>query len=108
MTEAEIQAQIIRRFGAIPSIRIWRSNSGAAKNAAGRLVRFNFKGYPDITGLIAPHGRALFIEVKSPTGRQTEEQKMFQRIAEKYGALYILARSVGDVSRGLTAAGVPL
>lgn len=105
-SEAAIQSEIFHRFGAHPRLRIWRSNSGAAKNAAGRLVRYNFKGCPDISGFIGPQGRAFFIEVKSATGRQTAEQKMFQGICERFGAVYVLARSVADVERALIAAGV--
>lgn len=42
-------------------------------------------------------GRALAIEVKRATGRQSPEQAAFQKAWEARGGLYILARSVEDV-----------
>jgi len=39
----------------------------------------------------------LWIEVKSPTGQQSQEQKSFEEHCAKYGMFYLLARSVDDV-----------
>ncbi len=98
MSEALIQQQILEAFGARPKLRIWRANTGAAM-VKGRLVRFGVPGQPDIQGIIAPTGKYLGIEVKSPTGRQSEEQKLFQAMVERQGGIYILARSVDDVRK---------
>jgi hypothetical protein len=105
-SEAQIQHDILLAFGAHPRLRLWRSNSGAARNSAGRLVTYNFKGCPDLSGFIGPEGRAFFVEVKSATGRQSLEQRQFQAICQRFGAVYCLARSVEDVRRALVAAGV--
>ena len=35
------------------------------------------QGYSDLSGVCYPSGRALFIEVKTPTGKPTEQQCVF-------------------------------
>ena len=87
-------------------LRIWRQNTGAATDQNGRLVRFGRPGAADLTGILSD-GRRLEIEVKSAHGRQSVAQASFQRIIENYGGVYILARSVTDVMRGLAIAMAP-
>ncbi len=104
MSERHIQQAILATFGARPDVRLWRTNTGKAK-MGDRGVQFNPPGLPDICGIITVHGYgvAIGIEVKSATGKQSDEQKAFQRCYEKMGALYILARSVACVSSAITA-----
>jgi hypothetical protein len=45
----------------------------------------------------------LEIEVKSEDGRQTEEQRNYQSMIERFGGVYVLARSVDDVTSALQA-----
>jgi hypothetical protein len=51
-------------------------------------------------GVKAP-GLAFGIEVKAAKGTQREAQKNWQKAWEKRGGIYILARSVEDVYKGL-------
>lgn len=44
------------------------------------------------------------IEVKTMVGRQSKDQKNWQRNCERSGGLYILARSVEDVEAALREA----
>jgi 4-aminobutyrate aminotransferase-like enzyme len=85
-------------------MRLWRNNSGLlwAPGAGGtmRRVRASAEGAPDIIGLLRG-GRFLGIECKTEEGRQDPAQKMFQKMIESMGGLYILARSVEDVKRQL-------
>lgn len=97
MTEAQIQHDILKAYGAHPRLRLWRQNTGAAM-VNGRMVKFGLAGCPDILGIMSPSGRFIGIEVKSATGRQSEDQKRFERVFQSYGAVYILARAVADVS----------
>jgi hypothetical protein len=46
-------------------------------------------------------GLAFGIEVKAAKGTQREAQKNWQKACEKRGGIYILARSVEDVYKGL-------
>lgn len=56
---------------------------------------FLFRGFPDITGF--KDNKIFFVEVKSTTGRQTEEQSYFQELCRKANLTYILAHSLEDV-----------
>jgi hypothetical protein len=86
---------ILGSLGRIKSIRVWRQNSGMLPNAQGRMVQFGTPGAADITGIL-PDGRRLEIEVKTPTGRQSEQQKRYQAMIERFNGVYILARSVDE------------
>ena len=95
----------MREFGTLPDCRLWRANVGAARiggprRAGGRVVRFGLPGQADLTGIL-PGGVRLEIEVKSREGRQTREQRAFQRMIERFGGVYVLARSVQDVWRAI-------
>lgn len=96
---------ILRAWGAHPSLRIWRQNTGGAL-LKDRFVQFGTPGQGDISGLLLPHGRRLEIECKTERGRQTAEQVSFQAMIERFGGLYVLARSVEDVDAALAAVGV--
>ena len=106
MSEAQIQFEILRTFGATPHMRLWRNNSGLlwAPGPGGtmRRVRASAEGAPDIIGLLKG-GRFLGIECKAERGRQDPAQKAFQKMIESMGGLYILARSVQDVLAQLPA-----
>ena len=99
MTEKQIQNAILRAFGTLPQLRLWRANAGAALMGR-RFVHFGLPGQADLTGIL-PDGRRLEIEVKSSTGRQSREQVSFERMIRRFGGLYVLARSVEDVREAL-------
>lgn len=105
MLERLIQNDILREFATKSPIRLWRNNSGKA-NYAGQVVTFGVPGQGDLSGIVFPTGRRLEVEVKSTIGRQSEQQKNFQRMIETMGGIYILARSVEDVRAGLRRNGV--
>ncbi|MBK9126300.1 MAG: VRR-NUC domain-containing protein [Phycisphaerales bacterium] len=101
MRESEIQNEILRTLGARPDMRLWRANVGVARlggprRSGGRVVRFGLTGQADLTGIL-PNGLRLEIEVKSDGGRQSPEQRSFQVMIERFGGVYVLARSVEDV-----------
>lgn len=100
MTEKQIQNDILREFGTRHDMRLWRQNVGVARMGKGRVVRFGVPGQADLTGVL-PGGKRLEIECKSATGRQSDDQRNYQRIIERFDGVYILARSVEDVRRVL-------
>jgi hypothetical protein len=71
---------------------------GATKGAARKMAIFKAmglrSGVSDLV-VILP-GRVLFLEVKTPTGRQSPAQKVFQEIVESLGHYYVLVRSVDE------------
>jgi len=97
VTESQILAAILREFGSRTDIRLWRQNTGAARDPhTGQVIRFGVPGQADLSGILQG-GQRLEIEVKTKTGRQSKEQKRWQRMIEKFGGVYVLARSVEDV-----------
>jgi len=108
MTEKRIQNAILREFGTRPDMRIWRQNTGVAKypdkNGRKRRVSFGVPGQADLSGIL-PDGVRLEIEVKSPRGRQTKDQRAWQQMIERFGGVYVLARSVEAVRVALLARG---
>lgn len=95
MKEKEIQNQILRQFGTRSDMRIWRANVVVAR-MGNRTIRAGIPGQADITGIL-PNGARLEIEVKSATGQQTLEQRAYQAMIERFGGIYVLARSAQDV-----------
>ena len=53
------------------------------------------RGMTDLTAVRA--GQVVWIEVKTPQGRLSEDQEKFRRDIEEHGGNWLLARSVEDV-----------
>ena len=105
-TEAQVLRAVMQRLERHPAVaRAWRQNSGAGmltrrSGAASQWIRFGFKGQPDVCGYLND-GRALFVEVKKPSGEVTPEQAEFLQSARSAGCVAFVARSVDDVDAGL-------
>lgn len=104
--EAVLQQQIRLALGMRDDIMMFRINVGTfwAMTGPKRAVRSAPDGTPDLLGVILRGngiGQAFGIEVKAPKGRQREAQVAFQTAWERRGGIYVLARSVDDVYRGL-------
>ncbi len=71
-------------------------------------IKFGCKGSSDILGVtsvtVTPEmvgrkvGVITCIEVKTSTGRQSPDQKCFQRNIESYNGIYIVATSFADIN----------
>lgn len=96
MTEKQLQNLILLNFATRRDMRLWRANAGVARMGPNRVVRFGVPGQADLSGIL-PGGIRLEIEVKSAIGKQAEDQKNFQNMIERFGGVYVLARSVDDV-----------
>jgi hypothetical protein len=59
------------------------------------------RGVPDI--IVIFHGLFVGLEVKSPTGKQSDDQKEFERKITRAGGFYHVVRSVEDVQIVLNA-----
>lgn len=99
MADGGIVPHVLVAVSAIPGGMFWRNNSGALPLPNGRRIAFGLPGSADILG--CSRGRAIAIECKSATGKQSRKQRDFQRAWEKAGGLYILARSVSDAIAAL-------
>ncbi|MDE2218680.1 MAG: VRR-NUC domain-containing protein [Patescibacteria group bacterium] len=76
----------------------YRNNSGAFKRD-GHFYSFGTKGSPDIICVIG--GRFVGLEIKGTDGKQSEDQKKFQKELEKAGGIYVLLRSQRDIDEKL-------
>jgi len=102
MSEAALQQQIRLTLGQRDDVMLFRINVGKFRPMEGgaRVIQSAPEGTPDLLGVMAP-GRAIAIEVKAPKGRQRDAQVAFQRAWEARGGIYVLAKSIEDVYRGL-------
>ena len=99
--ESEIQSavceylQLRRHF-------FWRNNTMGVQRTSldGRMFwtnnKYSMKGIADII-VLTDGGYAVFIEVKRPSGRQSPEQKEFQRKCEEIGCEYYVIKSVDQL-----------
>ena len=83
---------------ALRAAGVWahRCNAGMATYKSGARVRYGLgAGCADV--ICCHRGRLVAIEFKAArTGRQTQEQKAWQRGLEAAGGIYVLARSVPE------------
>jgi hypothetical protein len=101
-SEAAIQQEIRLALGMRDDIMMFRINVGKFRPIDGgpRVIQSAPEGTPDLLGVMSP-GRAFGIEVKTSKGQQRLAQKAWQNAWEKRGGIYILARCVEDVYKGL-------
>lgn len=94
-TEHRIQNDIRVNTGDIAVL--FRANVGSGVTYDGRHFDTGLpKGFSDLFGFRRSDGRAVFIEVKAPSGRVRSEQVKFIEKMREYGALAGVARSVED------------
>ncbi len=83
-----------------------RTEAGGGLMPSGRFKRFGTRHWPDITAVVPPTGRALFIEVKTGRARLTAGQRRFRDCATDAGAVHIVARSADDLIEQLIRGGI--
>lgn len=96
--EGKIQSTIINHLRA-NGVYCWRNNNGATYDPKINTYRSNplaKRGVADIIGIL-PGGIHLEIEVKTKTGKLSQEQAMHGKRVRGLGGTYIVARSVDDV-----------
>lgn len=80
-----------------------RINSGAVKTDNGffrcyKVIAKNCNMTAGISDLIAmKNSKVLFIEVKTDKGKQTEFQKEFQKVCEKFNQTYLIIRNIDEL-----------
>lgn len=98
MKEKDIQNSI--RLGVNDLAVIFRANVGTFQTNDNRVISTGLpKGFSDLFGYRKSDGRAVFIEVKSVTGKVRPEQINFISQMQSYGALAGIARSVDDARK---------
>lgn len=104
--ERDILHEVHLRLGSLPGVMLHRFAPGHYYTKRGTPITPVPKGFPDLAGWAEArrYGYAavwLGVEVKSETGRQSEEQRRWQDWADKAGAIYLLVRSADDAERQL-------
>ncbi len=96
-TEAMIQKSIIDLLTwkeKTEDIYWFRAGSGAMKLESGRYFKTGRPGVPDICCL---KEKFYGLEIKTATGRQSQNQKQAEADIKAAGGLYFIVRSVSDV-----------
>ena len=95
MTETDLQNQI--RMALSPYGVVIRQNTGNFQLKDGRRIMCGVKGLSDL--LFIGNNRVAFIEVKTETGKPTQEQLNFIRRMQELGHSAGIARSTEDALR---------
>lgn len=104
MREADLLREILLAVSRIrlpdgsPACVMWRQQVGTFRTPDGRPVKIGIEGQADLGGLIHT-GQCIQVEVKSPTGRIRDGQIRWAEMVRKMNGIYVLARSVDDVTR---------
>ena len=103
VTEAPILHAIRVALGREPGLVLWRISAGVTVDpGSGRRYRAGMvPGTADLIGILAPRGRWFALEVKSPTGRVSREQRLWGELVQSKGGYWAVVRSVEDARAAL-------
>jgi hypothetical protein len=103
--ESDVLSAVLTALAMHPRVA-WahRFNTAAGKlvraSGASQWMRFGFPGCPDVLGQLRD-GRALAVEVKRPSGKETPAQRAFLDCVKANGGVAVTARSVDDLLEAL-------
>lgn len=103
LTEAQIQAQIVKRLQSIGCFCHSVPNEAAGRDRIrmGQLVAMGLRaGVADLVAWIGD-GRVAYLEVKTPKGRPSEVQQTFARRCVSDGYAYRIVRSADEAERAV-------
>ena len=92
MNETAIKRMIVDYLERLPGCFVLPISIGSLRGGHKSSMK---RGTPDL--LIGYRGRMIGIEVKTPTGKQSPEQKHIEIAMHTAGCVYILARGLDDV-----------
>lgn len=107
--ETILQAEIRLALGRESDLVLWRNSTGQATHTddRGRVFRQAFGlaiGSADLVGILAPSGRFVALEVKTPTGRVRPEQETWLALVRSRGGFACVVRSIDDARAALARA----
>lgn len=98
MTKEETKLQNAIRVALSEYGFVRRNNVGTFLTAYGTPITIGVPGESDLT-VFCKGGRTVFLETKTPTGRQSKAQKHFEEYIKNLGYEYYVVRSVEDALR---------
>jgi hypothetical protein len=84
-----LQKDLILALGSRPDVRAWPRFVGYDPV---HQVSYGINGETDVQGVVAPHGRSFFIEIKTGEAVLSKDQKNFKKMVLKFGCIYLLCR----------------
>jgi hypothetical protein len=116
LSEADIQIQVVEYASLLAAqcgflfFSVGNEAMGEAKTGAGlgRMARLKKMGLrPGVADLVfVKDGRAYFLEMKKPGGKQSDDQTDFQLDAARVGAQYAVAYSFEEAVKILQSWGI--
>lgn len=104
MSETAIMREIHTAVVQTGRALLWRNNTGLATYGSAKVAYGLGLGGADLVGVVKGTGRFLALEVKTPEGRLSAEQKAWRRAVEASGAYYACVRSVDEALEALERA----
>lgn len=96
MSETQLVVQLLE-YLTYKGIYAYRQNTGAMETKSGGFIRFGTPGASDI--VVIYKGKYIAIEAKVKKGKQSENQKMFERNVVNAGGIYLLVYSLEDLQK---------
>lgn len=107
-TESQIQKDCVawfrRNYPSIEPLFFSVPNGGARNAWTGKILKDEGQraGVADLILQVPQKGYAsLCVEMKTPTGKQSEAQKEYERLATRYRNKYVVCRSFEDFVRAV-------
>jgi hypothetical protein len=109
MSESLLQEAVVAllRFNAAPDVIWYAVPNGEyrSKRTGARLKKQGVvAGVADLA-IVAPDGQAAFLELKTPSGRLSPQQKAFRSLCEANGAPYAVATTLDEARHVLAGWG---
>jgi hypothetical protein len=96
---SDLTRPIVAALNAIPGVWASRNNVGHATTENGWPVTYGLgTGSADVVGVVAPYGRAFFLEVKWPGKGPSDEQRAFLSRLERLGASSHVVHSIDEAT----------
>jgi hypothetical protein len=99
--EAKLQATILKNLKWYRNIYVIRNNSFAGKimrgNGSTGYIKNSQKGAPDI--ILCKNGLWLGLEIKSPDGKQSPDQKIAEKEIRDAGGHYFLIKTIDEFNK---------